>query len=133
QTCQAVQCFHLHSFGSATIVGKVATGRSRFCEASVRSDMKRRARADRRPDSKDGCVSHGQLLLFSLTYILEAILSVATGNNCCLIWRIRLRRIRRFEHRECVRYKEQQAEHECDNSRFTCFHTQTVSTPFLCC
>jgi hypothetical protein len=74
-----------------------------------------------------------RLLLFSLTYIAEAIFSVATGNNCCLIWRICLRRIRRFEHRECVRYKEQQPEHECDNSRFTCFHTQTVSTPFLCC
>jgi hypothetical protein len=32
-----------------------------------------------------------------------------------------------------VRYKEQQPEHECDNSRFTCFHNQTVSTPFVCC
>lgn len=51
-------------------------------------------RADRRPEGQDGCASHGRLLPFSLIYIAEAILSVATGNNHCLIWRVRLLRVR---------------------------------------
>jgi len=54
-------------------------------------------------------------------------------NYNSLIWRIRLRRIRWFEHRECVWCKEQQPEHECYNSRFNCFHIRTLSLRFFCC
>ena len=68
-------------------------------------------------------------LLFRLGRSVDAVIILPHPNYSGLIWRIRLRRVRRLEYRECVGPNEQQPEHEGDDCWFICFHAQPYRLP----